>query len=157
MDRAPRQDVDVHQGLEDTLTILDHKLRKHEIVVHREFDPDFPPIDAYGAELNQVWTNLIDNAIDAAGTKGIIRLRTAQEAGGGTVTVEVTDNGPGIPEEIQSKIFEPFFTTKDVGEGTGLGLQIVERIVWENNKGEVTLDSKPGETRFRVRLPISGG
>ena len=92
---------------------------------------------------------------ESSGDTGLGRLRMAKEPG--AVTVAVTDNGPGIPEEIQSRIFKPFFTTKDVGEGTGLGLQIVERIVCENHKGEITLDSKPGETRFRVRLPISGG
>lgn len=102
-----------------------------------------------------MWTNLIDNAIDAAGPGGEIRLRTSQETD--SVLVEVADNGPGISEEIRSKVFEPFFTTKDVGKGTGLGLQIVHRIVRETHKGEITVESKPGETRFRIRLPISTG
>ena len=162
MDRAPRQDLNVHQGLEDALTLLGRKLEDHHIVVHREFDPELPRIDAFGSELNQVWTNLLDNAIDAirseAGGRGgegggEIRLRTAREPD--AVTVEVVDSGPGIPEEIQPRIFEPFFTTKDVGEGTGLGLQIVHRIVCETHQGTIALESKPGETRFRVRLPMN--
>ena len=161
MDRAPRQDLNVHQGLEDALTLLGRKLEDHHIVVNREFDPELPRIDALGSELNQVWTNLLDNAIDAirseAGGRGgegggEIRLRTAREPD--AVTVEVVDSGPGIPEEIQPRIFEPFFTTKDVGEGTGLGLQIVHRIVCETHQGTIALESKPGETRFRVRLPM---
>ncbi len=102
-----------------------------------------------------MWTNLINNAIDAAGPGGEIRLRTSQETD--SVLVEVADNGPGISEEIRSKVFEPFFTTKDVGKGTGLGLQIVHRIVRETHKGEIRVESKPGETRFRIRLPISTG
>ena len=102
-----------------------------------------------------MWTNLIDNAIDAAGPGGEIRLRMSQETD--SVLVEVADNGPGISEEIRSKVFEPFFMTKDVGKGTGLGLQIVHRIVRETHKGEITVESKSGETRFRIRLPISTG
>ena len=153
MDQGPRQEVDVQRGLEDTLIILGHKLGDEKIQVDRDYAPDLSPIEAYGAELNQVWTNLIDNAIDAAGPGGRIRLRTSQEAR--SVIVEIADNGPGVPEEIQPKIFEPFFTTKDVGKGTGLGLHIVHRIVYETHKGDITLDSKPGDTRFRVRLPIS--
>jgi signal transduction histidine kinase len=153
MDQGPRQEVDIHRGLEDTLIILGHKLGDEKVQVERDYAPDLSPIEAYGVELNQVWTNLIDNAIDAAGPGGRIRLRTSQEAR--SVTVEIADNGPGVPEEIQPKIFEPFFTTKDVGKGTGLGLHIVHRIVYETHKGDITLDSGPGETRFRVRLPIS--
>ena len=155
MDQASRQqDVDVHKGLEDTLTILGHKLRKHEIAVHRELASNLPKIEAFGAELNQVWTNLIDNAIDAIGPGGgEIHLRTSREED--ALTVEITDNGPGIPEAIQSKVFDPFFTTKDVGKGTGLGLEIARRIVCETHKGDITLESKPAETRFRVRLPLS--
>ncbi len=164
MDQAPRQDLDVHQGLEDSLTLLGRKLEDHHIVVHREFYPGLPRIDAFGSELNQVWTNLLDNAIDAirseagvgegggGGGGGEIRLRTARETD--AVTVEVVDNGPGVPEEIQPRIFEPFFTTKDVGEGAGLGLQIVHRIVCETHQGAIALESEPGETRFRVRLPV---
>ncbi len=147
--------MDVHQGLDDTLTLLGHKLREHKIEVVRAYDPGLRSVEANGPELNQVWTNLIDNAIDAAGPGGEIRLRTSQETD--TVLVEIVDNGPGIPEEIRAKVFEPFFTTKDVGKGTGLGLQIVHRIVRETHHGEIEIDSKPGETRFRIRLPVSAG
>ena len=153
MDQSAGQAVDIHKGLDDTLTILGHKLKKNGIVVERDYDPDLPQIEADGAELNQLWTNLIDNAIDAVGPEGSIWLCTEHDTD--AITVEVIDNGPGIPEEIQSRIFDPFFTTKDVGEGTGLGLQIVHRIVYEKYKGEIFLDSEPGATRFQIRLPIS--
>ena len=155
MDQSSKGAMDVHQGLDDTLTLLGHKLREHKIEVVRAYDPGLRSVEANGPELNQVWTNLIDNAIDAAGPGGEIRLRTSQETD--TVLVEIVDNGPGIPEEIRSKVFEPFFTTKDVGKGTGLGLQIVHRIVRETHHGEIEIDSKPGETRFRIRLPVSAG
>ncbi|MBR8833764.1 MAG: cyclic nucleotide-binding domain-containing protein [Stigonema ocellatum SAG 48.90 = DSM 106950] len=151
MDQAPMQEVDIHQGLESTLTILGHKL-KQGINVTRDYDRSLPSICAYGSELNQVWTNLIDNAIDAMGGQGKIWIRTAHE-NNCSILVEIADNGPGIPPEIQERIFEPFFTTKGVGKGTGLGLSISYRIV-EKHKGDIRLFSQPGNTRFHVILPI---
>lgn len=151
MDRAPLQEVDVHEGIESTLTILKHKL-KGGVVVKREYG-DLPRICAYGSQLNQVWTNLIDNAIDAMGGKGQIWIRTCQE--GDRVLVEIADDGVGIPPEIQPRIFEQFFTTKQVGKGTGLGLDIARRIVVGQHKGDIRFDSQPGNTRFQVRLPIT--
>ncbi|QMS86246.1 cyclic nucleotide-binding domain-containing protein (plasmid) [Nostoc edaphicum CCNP1411] len=152
MDRAPLQKVDAHEGLESTLKILGCKL-KSEVVVIREYDSHLPHIHVYGSELNQVWTNLIDNAIDAMDGQGQIRVRTAREEE--CILVEIADNGPGIPLEIQSRIFEPFFTTKDIGKGTGLGLDIVRRIVVGQHKGSIRIFSHPGDTRFQVRLPIN--
>ncbi|MEH1940906.1 MAG: ATP-binding protein [Nostoc sp.] len=151
MDRAPMQEVDIHQGLESTLTILGHKL-KSGITLTRDYDRSLPLISVYGSELNQVWTNLIDNAIDAMSGQGQIRIRTARE--NNCVLVEIANNGPAISLEIQERIFEPFFTTKGVGQGTGLGLVISYRIV-EKHKGEIRLFSEPGNTRFQVILPIS--
>jgi signal transduction histidine kinase len=150
MDQAPRQQIDLHEGLESTLTMLGHKL-KH-VTLTREYDPHLPPVGAYGGELNQVWTNLIDNAVDAVGEGGKIHVRTARE--NDHVRVEITDNGPGIPPEVQSHLFEPFFTTKGVGKGTGLGLVTSHRIVVGRHKGSIEAQSQPGETRFVVRLPI---
>jgi signal transduction histidine kinase len=150
MDRAPMQQIDVHEGLDSTLTILKHKL-KHGITVSKNYG-DLPPICAYGRELNQVWTNLIDNAIDAMGGKGNLRIRTAVE--GDRVLVEIGDDGGGIPAVIQSRIFEQFFTTKEAGKGTGLGLDIARRIIVGQHKGDIRFDSQPGDTRFQVRLPI---
>ncbi|MBH8562572.1 cyclic nucleotide-binding domain-containing protein [Nostoc sp. CENA67] len=152
MDRASLLKIDVHEGLENTLTILRYKLRKHNIVVTREYDKNLPQIQAHGSALNQVWTNLIDNAIDALGEQGEIRIRTCQNKD--YVVVEIMDNGPGIPLAIQSRIFEPFFTTKEVGSGTGLGLEISYRIVVTQHHGEIRCFSEPGETRFQIRLPI---
>jgi signal transduction histidine kinase len=199
MDQAPVQEVDIHEGLEGTLTILNHKL-KHDITIIRDYDSQLPRINAYGSELNQVWTNLIDNAIDAleeAGSKRhrveedaeiprqgdpetqntqrsalssqhfaliqtsnlkpqtsapTIWLRTRQE--NNHILVEIADNGPGIPPEIQSHIFEPFFTTKDVGKGTGLGLHIAYRVIIGQHNGDFQLSSQPGNTCFQIRLPI---
>lgn len=153
MDQAPVQEVDVHQGLESTLTMLGHKLRGG-ITVVRDYDRSLPRIHAAGAELNQVWTNLIDNAIDAMDGKGELRIRTRRE--GEDVVVEIGDMGHGIPPELQPRIFEPFFTTKDVGHGSGLGLDIVYRIVVTEHQGDITLRSAPGDTVFTVRLPIAG-
>jgi signal transduction histidine kinase len=150
MDQAPLQDVDVHEGLESTLTMLGHRL--HGIHVERGYAAGLPRIQAYGSELNQVWTNLIDNAVDALDGRGRITIRTAVE-GDDHVVVEVADDGPGIPTEIRTRIFEPFFTTKDVGEGTGLGLDIVYRVVVQTHGGSVDVTSEPGRTAFRVRLP----
>ncbi len=152
MDQAPLQEVDVHEGLESTLTILSHKL-KGGVIVTREYDRNLPRISAYGSELNQVWTNLIDNAIDAMGGQGQIWVRT--RCGHDQVVVEIADNGPGIASEIQHRIFEPFFTTKGVGEGTGLGLDITYRTVVGKHKGDISVFSNPGDTCFQVRLPIA--
>ncbi len=152
MDQAPLQELDVHEGLESTLTMLGHRLRKGDIVVTREYEEYLPRVNAYGSELNQAWTNLIDNAIDALGGSGRIWVRTSQEPD--RVLVEVADDGPGIPEEIEPRIFEPFFTTKGVGEGMGLGLDTARRIVVGRHGGDIRVDSRPGETAFVVRLPL---
>ncbi len=150
MDEAPRQEVDLARGIESTLIMLNHKL-KHGITIVRNFDPNLPRITSFGSELNQVWTNLIDNAADAMKGQGELRIRTMRE--GDDVLAEFVDNGPGIPTEIQTKIFDPFFTTKPMGEGTGLGLDTVYRIV-RKHRGNVSVVSRPGYTCFRVRLPI---
>jgi len=150
MDQSPVQEVDIVRGLETTLSILEHKLRKG-ITVVREFAPNLPKITANGGELNQIWTNLIDNAADAMKNKGQLRLRAVRE--GDEVLVEIADNGPGIPKDIQPRIFEPFFTTKGVGDGTGLGLDAVLRLV-RKMRGNISFTSAPGDTRFQVRLPI---
>ena len=151
LDQAPRQAVGIHDGLESTLSLLGHKLREKQIEIVRDFDPHLPDVEASGSELNQVWTNLIDNAIDALGPEGRLALRTRRQ--GERVLVEVGDNGPGIPEDLQPRIFDAFFTTKPVGQGTGLGLDIVQRIVLRHH-GELRLDSRPGDTRFQVLLPV---
>jgi signal transduction histidine kinase len=148
--RAPQQDVDIHEGLESTLTMLSHKL-KH-ITLQREYDRSLPPVPAHGNELNQVWTNLIDNAIDAVNGRGEVRIRTRREDR--QLLVEIHDTGPGIPEKIRPHLFEPFFTTKGVGKGTGLGLIISYRIVADRHGGEIEFESEPGHTVFTVRLPI---
>jgi signal transduction histidine kinase len=155
MDRAPVQEVDVNGSLDDTLAVLGYRLDGVEVV--RDYDPEVPRITAYGGELNQVWTNLIDNAIDAvsdAEGAGRIGLRTSCERD--LVPVEVSDDGPGIPAENRERIFEPFFTTKGVGEGTGLGLDVSYRIVVGRHNGDIHVVSRPGETRFEVRLPVEG-
>ena len=151
MDQAPVQDVDVRSGLENTLVILHNKL-KHGVAVVREFDADVPPIQAYASELNQVWTNLIDNAIDAMQGEGMLTLRVRRA--GEWVEVQIEDDGPGVPPDIRSKLFDLFFTTKPPGEGTGLGLAISRNIVVKKHRGEFDLESRPGCTRFTVRLPI---
>ncbi|MGH8012651.1 MAG: sensor histidine kinase [Candidatus Binataceae bacterium] len=151
MDQMPGQEVDIHNGLENTLIMLRHRL-KYGVEVVREYDRTLPAIWAHGSELNQVWTNLISNAIDAMNGNGKLCIRTARETS--CAVVEVIDNGPGIPLELQARIFEPFFTTKPVGEGTGLGLDTVYRIV-RNHHGNVSFESHPGETRFTVRIPFS--
>lgn len=149
MDQAPVQEVDIHLGLENTVTVMKHKLRNVTLI--REYDSDLPQIRARGSELNQVWTNLLDNAIDAVNGKGMIRLITRHE--NSFVMVEVADDGPGIPPEAQARLFEPFYTTKDVGLGTGLGLDISYRIIRQHN-GTIEVQSQPGHTRFIVRLPM---
>ena len=155
MDRAPVQEVDVNAGLDDTLAVLAYKLDGVE--VERDYDPDVPPITAYGGELNQVWTNLVDNAIDAvSGVEGARRIRLRTSCERDKVLVEVADDGPGIPEADQARIFEPFFTTKGVGRGTGLGLDVSYRIVVGRHGGDIHVVSRPGETRFEVRLPVEG-
>ncbi|HWS81129.1 MAG TPA: ATP-binding protein [Rubrobacter sp.] len=152
MDRAASKRVDVHAGLDSTLIMLGHKLKKGDVEVVRDYEKDLPHVCGHAGELNQVWTNLIDNAIDAVDGRGRITVRTASENGG--VLVEVSDDGPGIPEEVRGRIFEPFYTTKDVGEGTGLGLDISYRVVVEDHKGDIRVLSEPGDTRFQVRLPV---
>lgn len=154
VDRAAEREIDIHEGIEKTLVILGHKL-KVGIEVIRDYDDHLPPIVASESELNQVWTNLIDNAIDAMGGHGQLRLRTRHDDH--AVLVEIIDQGPGIPPELASRIFDPFFTTKGVGKGTGLGLDIVRRIVVDRCRGEITFESVPGETRFLVRLPRAPG
>jgi len=157
MDQAPEQEVDLHSGLDATLTMMAYKLKKASVAVVREYDRSLPRICAYGSELNQVWTNLIDNAVDAMSANGQnpvkqLTVHTARDPMG--VLVEIADTGSGIPAEIQSRIYDPFFTTKPVGEGTGLGLDAVSRIV-RKHRGDIRVDSKPGDTRFQVRLPLS--
>jgi signal transduction histidine kinase len=143
--------VDVHKALESTLLILKYKLRKKSIELTREYAEALPRIKAYGSELNQVWTNLIVNAVDAMSEGGRLTVRTKKEPT--DILVEIRDNGSGIPEAVKSRIFEPFFTTKPVGEGTGLGLDTVARIV-RKHRGNIRFESKPGDTCFQVRLPL---
>ena len=151
MDQSPVQNVDVIKSLETTLTILNHKL-KGGVVVQRDYQRIPLLVNSFGSELNQVWTNIIDNAIDAMHGKGELRVRTYRDDG--CVVVEIGDNGPGIPEEVQPHIFEPFFTTKGVGEGTGLGLDTVQRIV-KKHRGNIQVNSRPGDTRFQIWLPMA--
>jgi len=154
MDQAPLQDVDIHNGIESTLTMLHHKLKEADITIIREYDSNLPHVNAIGNELNQVWTNIIDNAVDGIGKHGTITIRTRDEDNS-QILVEVVDDGSkGIPKEVQSRIFEPFFTTKDPGKGTGLGLSISHRIITQTHKGDIRFYSRPGETRFQIRLPI---
>lgn len=155
MDQAPIQEIDVHEGLDDTLTMLSYKLKKAGVTVEREYAPDLPRICAWGSELNQAWTNIIINAIDAlegALTKHLLNVRTRRDDK--SVIVEIEDNGPGIPAAIQDRVFDPFFTTKDVGKGTGMGLDITHRIIEKRHHGTLQLTSEPGCTRFAIRLPI---
>ena len=154
MDRAPHQDIDVRDGLKSTLIMLSHKIKERgNITVVKDFDDSLPPIPAHPAELNQVWTNLIDNAIYAMPDGGTLTVRTAREDG--WVLVEICDTGVGIPAEMQQKIFEPFFTTKPVGQGTGLGLDISYRVITQRHGGDLRVKSRPGDTRFQVRLPLT--
>ena len=151
MDRAPFERADVHAGLKSTLAMLGSKLSGIEVV--KDFDRTLPPVPIYGGELNQVWTNLIDNAVQAMNGKGTLTLRTTRD--GEMVRVEVGDTGPGVPKELQQRIFEPFFTTKPVGQGTGLGLDISYRIVVARHGGDLRVESHPGDTRFIVLLPLT--
>ena len=151
MDQSPVQNVDIVKTLETTLTILNHKL-KRGVTVQRDYQKIPLLVNSFGSELNQIWTNIIDNAIDAMGGKGELRVRTHREDD--CVVVEIGDNGPGISPLVRPHIFEPFFTTKAVGQGTGLGLDTVQRIV-RKHRGNIQVHSKPGDTRFQVRLPLS--
>jgi len=151
LDRASIQQIDVTDGLESTLVMLGHKLRDGVEVV-RNYGAGVPRIEAYAGELNQVWTNLIDNAVDAMDGRG--RLRLSTRADGDDVVVEIGDTGPGMPPEVAARAFEAFYTTKDVGKGTGLGLDIARRIIVERHGGTISIDSRPGETVLRVRIPV---
>ncbi|MBE9170878.1 ATPase [Pleurocapsales cyanobacterium LEGE 06147] len=151
MEQTPLQVVDIHKGLDSSLTLLSYKL-KQGVVVTRKYNRNLPQICAYESELNQVWTNLIDNAIESIAGQGKIWICTSLEDR--CILVEIIDNGPGIPPDIQSRIFEPFFTTKKMGVGTGLGLDISRRIIFELHHGSIRFFSQPGETRFQIRLPI---
>jgi signal transduction histidine kinase len=153
MDRGEIVAVDVREGIENTLTILGHKLKKTTIEIDRDYDDALGEITAHGAELNQVWTNLLDNAIDALGDSGHISIVT--RADGDCAEVDITDDGPGMPPEIRDRVFDPFFTTKEVGRGTGLGLDTARRIVVDRHHGSLTLDTRPGRTQFRVRVPLT--
>jgi signal transduction histidine kinase len=152
LDRAPYQVVDVHELLDSTLLMLTGKIPPG-ITVVKDYDRGVPQIPAYAGELNQVWTNLIDNAVSAMGSSGVLTVRTGHDQE--CVFVEFADTGPGVPPELKERIFEPFFTTKPVGEGTGLGLDISWRIVVNKHHGDIAVESVPGDTRFRVRLPIT--
>ncbi len=152
LDRAPFQDIDVHEGLESTLVML-ARLIGDGVLVMRDFDRSLPRIPAYPAELNQVWTNIIDNAVDAMAGSGTLTVRTFAQ--GECVVVEIGDTGPGVPESIRRQIFEPFFTTKAVGQGTGLGLDISRRIAIDRHGGDLRLTTTPGDTRFQVFLPLT--
>ena len=153
MDRGGLVEIDLHEGLETTLTVLGYKLKHTAIAVARDYDRTLPRLTVHGSELNQVWTNLLDNAIDALGEQGTITITT--RADGGCAVVEIADDGPGVPEDLAGRIFDPFFTTKDVGHGTGLGLATARRIVVDRHDGSLTLATEPGRTTFRVRLPFT--
>ncbi|TCC09980.1 ATP-binding protein [Kribbella soli] len=150
IDRAPYQTVDLRELLKSTLVMMSGKLQGYEIV--KDFDPELPAIPAYAAELNQVWTNIIDNAVSAMGGSGTLTIRTRRD--GAYAVVEIGDTGPGIPDEIRRRIFEPFFTTKPIGEGTGLGLDISWRIVVKKHHGDLRVESEPGRTVFKIVLPL---
>jgi signal transduction histidine kinase len=151
LDRAALQRIDVTEGLESTIAMLAFKLKA--VAIEREFATDVPLIEAIPGELNQVWTNLIDNAVDAMDGVGTLRLSTQLDELG-NVAVEIADTGPGMPADVQARAFEPFYTTKDVGKGTGLGLDISRRIIVERHAGEISIDSRPGRTIMRVTLPV---
>ncbi len=154
MDRGALVEADIHEGLETTLIVLGHKLKNSEIEVVRDYDRTLPKLMIWGSELNQVWTNLLDNAIDALGGRGTITISTRRD--GDWVEVDVADDGPGIPPETLERVFDPFFTTKSVGKGTGLGLDTARRIVVERHGGSLSVTSVPGATTFAVRLPLRG-
>jgi signal transduction histidine kinase len=153
MDRASIQQINLTDGLESTLVMLGHKLRDG-VEVMRDYGADVPRIQAYAGELNQVWTRLIDNAVDAMDGRGTLRITT--RSSGDDVVVEIGDTGPGMPPEVAARAFEAFYTTKGVGKGTGLGLDIARRIVEERHNGKIDIESRPGETVLRVRIPVGG-
>jgi signal transduction histidine kinase len=153
MDRGDVVEVDLHEGLETTLIVLGHKLKNTAIEVVRDYDRSLPKLTVRGSELNQVWTNLIENAIDALGESGTITITTRLD--GDCAVVDIADDGPGIPAEIRDRVFDSFFTTKDVGSGTGLGLATAHRIVVDRHDGSLTVESEPGRTVFHVRLPLT--
>jgi signal transduction histidine kinase len=152
MDRAPDQVVDIHELLDSTVLMLNRKIGDG-ITVVKDYDRTLPPVQVYAAELNQVWTNLIDNAVQAMSGQGTLTIRTARVDD--QLLVEIGDTGPGVPDDIKGRIFDPFFTTKAVGEGTGLGLDISYRIVVKKHHGDLTVESTPGDTRFRVTIPLA--
>jgi signal transduction histidine kinase len=154
MDRGALVETDIHEGLETTLVVLGHKLKHTSIEVRREYDRSLPKLTLRGSELNQVWTNLLANAIEALGQSGTIVIVTARD--GVCARVDIIDDGPGIPEEIRQRVFDPFFTTKDVGEGTGLGLDTARQIITERIGGSIEFDSIPGQTAFHIWLPLDG-
>ncbi len=153
MDRGEVVQADVHEGIVTTLMVLKHKWKHQSIELDKSFDKTLPRITMYGSELNQVWTNLIDNAIDAIGESGTISITTRRE--GECIVVDIGDTGPGMPPEVKRRIFDPFFTTKEVGSGTGLGLDVARRIVVNRHGGSINVDSEPGRTVFHVWLPIA--
>ncbi len=154
LDRAALQPVDVTGGLDSTLVMLGHKLRDGSVAVVREYDDDLPRVEGYAGELNQVWTNLLDNALDAMPDGGTLTLGVHPD--GDALVVEVGDTGPGMPPEVAARAFDAFYTTKDVGKGTGLGLDIARRVVVERHGGEITIDPSAAGTTVRVRLPLTG-
>ena len=154
MDRGELVETDIHEGLETTLLVLGHKLKHTSIAVHREYDRSLPKLTLRGSQLNQVWTNVLANAIEALGDAGTIEIATARD--GVCARVDIIDDGPGIPDEVGDHIFDPFFTTKDVGEGTGLGLDTARRIITERIGGSIEFDSVPGRTAFHIWLPLDG-
>jgi signal transduction histidine kinase len=154
MDRGEIVQVDLREGLDTTLTILGHKLKHTKIKVKRDYDPNLGRLTVHGAELNQVWTNLLANAIEALNGQGEITITT--RADGDCAEIDIADDGPGIPADIRDRVFDPFFTTKEVGSGTGLGLDTARRILVERHHGSLTLESQPGRTVFRARLPLNG-
>ena len=151
-ERTPGKDLDIHDGLQSTLTILGHKLRLKQIQTEKRFAASPAIIHTRGSAISQVWTNLIDNAIDASPEGAKLEIATWSEPG--SVVICIGDHGSGIPSEVLPRIFEPFFTTKPQGSGTGLGLEIVHRIVTQKFGGTIEVESKPGDTRFIVKLPI---
>jgi signal transduction histidine kinase len=154
MDRGDLVETDIHEGLETTLLVLGHKLKQTSIEIHRDYERSLPKLTLRGSELNQVWTNLLANAIEALGDSGTITIVTERD--GPCARIDIIDDGPGIPESIRDRVFDPFFTTKDVGEGTGLGLDTTRRLVIERLDGSINFDSEPGRTAFHVWLPLNG-
>jgi signal transduction histidine kinase len=153
LDRAPYRWIDVHEGLDATVVMFGRKVGEDGVRIVKDYDRSLPQIPAYPAELNQVWTNIIDNAIDAMDGSGTLTVRTAREDD--CLLVEISDTGPGIPADVRGRIFEPFFTTKPVGRGTGLGLDVSYRVIVNRHHGDIQVESAPGTTRFRILLPLT--